>query len=42
MRIGYGKARERLGEYEKHFVLNADLTGACGTAEFVEMYPENL
>ena len=40
-RIGYGNALARLGEYEKVFVLNADLAGACGTLKFVEQYPEN-
>ncbi len=40
-RIGYGNALARLGEYEKIFVLNADLAGACGTDAFVKAYPEN-
>ena len=40
-RIGYGNALARLGEYEKIFVLNADLTGACGAADFCELYPAN-
>lgn len=40
-RIGYGNALARLGEYEKIFVLNADLAGACGTSEFVNSYPED-
>jgi transketolase len=40
-RIGYGNALARLGEYEKLFVLNADLMGACGATAFCEKYPEN-
>jgi transketolase len=40
-RIGYGNALVRLGEYEKIFVLNADLMGACGATAFCEKYPEN-
>ena len=40
-RIGYGNALARLGEYEKIFVLNADLMGACGSTAFCEKYPEN-
>jgi transketolase len=40
-RIGYGNALARLGEYEKVFVLNADLMGACGATAFCEKYPEN-
>jgi transketolase len=40
-RIGYGNALARLGEYEKIFVLNADLMGACGVTAFCEKYPEN-
>lgn len=40
-RIGYGNALARLGEYKKIFVLNADLTGACGAADFCELYPAN-
>ena len=40
-RIGYGNALARLGGYEKLFVLNADLAGACGTTDFIKMYPEN-
>jgi transketolase len=40
-RIGYGNALARLGEYEKLFVLNADLAGACGTTKFIQTYPEN-
>ncbi len=40
-RMGYGNALVRLGEYEKIFVLNADLMGACGAAAFCEKYPEN-
>jgi len=40
-RIGYGNALARLGEYEKIFVLNADLAAACGTSKFVELYPED-
>ena len=39
-RIGYGNCVVRLGEYEKIFVLNADLMGACGVTEFCEKYPE--
>ncbi|MFH1124404.1 MAG: transketolase C-terminal domain-containing protein, partial [Pseudomonadota bacterium] len=39
-RLGYGNALARLGEYEKIFVLNADLAGACGTSKFIEQYPE--
>ena len=39
-RIGYGNCMARLGEYEKIFVLNADLMGACGITEFCEKYPE--
>ena len=31
----------RLGEYEKIFVLNADLAGACGSNLFSDKYPEN-
>ncbi|MCU0594227.1 MAG: hypothetical protein MUC98_02020 [Desulfobacterota bacterium] len=40
-RMGYGNALVRLGEYEKIFVLNADLMGACGATAFCEKYPEN-
>ncbi len=40
-RLGYGNALARLGEYEKIFVLNADLANPCGTTKFVERYPEN-
>ncbi|MFC1798944.1 transketolase C-terminal domain-containing protein [Thermodesulfobacteriota bacterium] len=40
-RLGYGSALSRLGEYEKIFVLNADLAGACGNTDFTEKYPEN-
>jgi transketolase len=40
-RIGYGNALARLGEYEKIFVLNADLAVPCGTGKFIEKYPEN-
>ncbi len=40
-RLGYGNALARLGEYEKIFVLNADLAAACGTEAFVKRYPEN-
>jgi transketolase len=40
-RIGYGNALARLGEFEKIFVLNADLMGACGVTAFCEKYPEN-
>lgn len=40
-RLGYGNALARLGEYKKIFVLNADISGACGTAKFIEKYPEN-
>jgi transketolase len=39
-RIGYGNSLARLGAYEKIFVLNADLMGACGTTAFCEKYPE--
>lgn len=39
-RIGYGNCLARLGEYPLIFVLNADLSAACGTAAFVEKYPE--
>ena len=39
-RIGYGNALARLGQYEKIFVLNADLAGACGTSKFCEQYSE--
>lgn len=40
-RLGYGNALARLGEYEKIFVLNADLANPCGTTKFVERYAEN-
>ena len=40
-RIGYGNALARLAEYEKIFVLNADLMGACGATAFCEKYPED-
>jgi len=40
-RIGYGNCLARLGEFEKIFVFNADLMGACGVTEFCERYPEN-
>ena len=40
-RLGYGNALARLGEYRKIFVLNADLSGACGNTKFVERYPED-
>jgi len=40
-RIGYGNALARLGEYERVFVLNADLAGACGTTKFIEKYSED-
>ncbi|MEJ2098423.1 MAG: transketolase C-terminal domain-containing protein [Desulfobacterales bacterium] len=40
-RIGYGNCLARLGEYEKIFVFNADLMGACGVTEFCERYPED-
>lgn len=40
-RIGYGNALARLGEYERIFVLNADLAAACGTSKFVERHPED-
>lgn len=40
-RFGYGNALTRLGEYQKLFVLNADLAGACATSKFVERYPED-
>ena len=40
-RLGYGNALARLGEYEKIFVLNADLANPCGTTKFIERYPEN-
>jgi transketolase len=39
--MGYGNALARLAEYEKIFVLNADLMGACGATAFCEKYPEN-
>ena len=39
-RIGYGNSLFRLGSYEKIFVLNADLMGACGNTAFCEKYPE--
>jgi transketolase len=39
-RIGYGNSLARLGAYEKIFVLNADLMGACGNTAFCEKYPE--
>ena len=40
-RIGYGNCLTRLGEFEKIFVFNADLMGACGVTEFCERYPED-
>ena len=40
-RLGYGNALARIGEYRKIFVLNADLSGACGNTKFVERYPED-
>jgi transketolase len=40
-RIGYGNALARLGEYEKIFVLNADLMGACGVSKYCQLYPED-
>jgi len=40
-RIGYSNALARLGEYEKLFVLNADLQLAVGIAQFCEKYPED-
>ena len=40
-RLGYGEGLARLGEYKKIFVLNADLSGACGNTKFVERYPED-
>jgi len=40
-RMGYGNALARLAGYEKIFVLNADLMGACGATVFCEKYPEN-
>ena len=40
-RIGYGNGLARLGEYNKIFVLNADLAAPCGTSKFIERYPEN-
>ena len=40
-RIGYGNCLARLGEFEKIFVFNADLMGACGVTEFCERYPED-
>lgn len=40
-RIGYANALMRLGEYEKIFVLNADLAIACGVTAFCEKYPED-
>jgi transketolase len=39
--MGYGNALARLAGYEKIFVLNADLMGACGATVFCEKYPEN-
>ncbi len=39
-RLGYGNALARLGEYDKIFVLNADLAAPCGTTKFIEKYPE--
>ena len=39
-RVGYGNCLARLGEYQRLFVLNADLEGACGTTAFVRKYPE--
>ena len=40
-RVGYGNALARLGEYEKIFVLNADLAAPCGTSKFIERYRED-
>lgn len=40
-RIGYGNCLARLGEYEKIFVFNADLMGACGVEDFCGKYPED-
>jgi transketolase len=40
-RLGYGNALARLGEYDKIFVLNADLAAPCGTTKFIEKYPED-
>lgn len=40
-RIGYGNCLARLGEFEKIYVFNADLMGACGVTEFCERYPED-
>jgi transketolase len=40
-RIGYGNCLARLGEFEKIFVFNADLMGACGVTDFCERYPED-
>ena len=40
-RLGYGNALSRLGEYQKVFVLNADLAAPCGTSKFIEKYPED-
>jgi transketolase len=40
-RLGYGNGLARLGEYKKIFVLNADLSGPCGTTKFIERYPED-
>ncbi len=40
-RIGYANALIRLGEYEKIFVLNADLAIACGVTAFSEKYAED-
>jgi transketolase len=40
-RIGYGNCLARLGEYQKIFVFNADLMGACGVTEFCDTYPED-
>ncbi len=39
-RLGYANCLARLGEYEKIFVLNADLAIACGVTEFCEKYAE--
>jgi transketolase len=40
-RVGYGNALERLGVFEKIFVLNADLSGACCSRQFADAYPED-
>ncbi|MFC1915367.1 transketolase C-terminal domain-containing protein [Chloroflexota bacterium] len=39
-RIAYGNALARLGEYQKLFVLDADLGTTCQTGKFAKLYPE--